>query len=377
MPTAKRKRARVNVGVDGAGRPVYKWASAHTKKDLQAEIARILTENKALSAPPAAAAPTIAADLASPSVVQPVRTFRDYASEWYSLFKAPNIRIKTREMYENVLNTHLYPAFGAASITDITKGDVQRFVVRYAESSSSLIDKIMLVLRQVFDAAVEDDLIRKSPVAKVKPPEGTAAERVPLTLEQVEQVTRAAVRHSDGLLLLVLLYTGLRRGEALGLQWDDIRGGCIHVERAVVYEHNKTAVVGETKTDAAKREIPVMPMLADKLQACRSTGYVFGGSKPLPYTTFKRKWAALVRDIPGMEGVTPHRLRHTYLMLLRRAGVDPATQQYLMGHSEYETTANDYTHVDAVDRAEAGQKMAAKLPELLPVLLPQENVNIR
>ena len=58
-------------------------------------------------------------------------------------------------------------------------------------------------------------------------------------------------------------------------------------------------------------------------------------------------------------------------MLLRRAGVDAVTQQYLMGHSDFDTTANTYTHVDALDVSEAEEKMVRNLSDLLPNVLPQ------
>lgn len=56
-------------------------------------------------------------------------------------------------------------------------------------------------------------------------------------------------------------------------------------------------------------------------------------------------------------------------------GVDPVTQQYLMGHADYETTANTYTHIDGVDVQEARQKMLEKSHELLPKLLPQQIIS--
>lgn len=59
---------------------------------------------------------------------------------------------------------------------------------------------------------------------------------------------------------------------------------------------------------------------------------------------------------------TPHRLRHTYLLLLRRAGVDAATQQYLMGHADYDTTANIYTHIDETDVTTATAQLLTTLP---------------
>lgn len=70
-----------------------------------------------------------------------------------------------------------------------------------------------------------------------------------------------------------------------------------------------------------------------------------------------------------LSSFTSHQLRHTFLRMLCRSGVDPATQQYLMGHSEYEETAMDYTHIDSDDRSEAKTLFERKL---LPGLLPEK-----
>ena len=269
-----------------------------------------------------------------------------------------------------MLNTHLYPAFGRMFLSAITSDDVQKFMLGYASLSKSLVDKIMMTLRQIFNAAVDDEHLTRSPMNKVRPPEGTTGERIPLTLSQAAELLTQAREHKYGLLPILMLYTGLRRGEALGLRWEDIRDDHINVMRAVTFEQNKRSVVGETKTDAGLRRVPLLPELADALGK-RGTGYVFGGENVLPPTTFKRHWDALQTDIPVLQGVSPHKLRHTYLMLLRRAGVDGATQQYLMGHADYETTANVYTHIDGADIADARTKMATMLPDLLPKLLPK------
>lgn len=372
----KRQRARVKIGIDENGTPVYKWASGYTKKELKADKDRIRAEygvadRKDDELPVIKKAPALQT-VAPALIIEPAQgePFKIYAERWYRLYKAPHLRGSSQEMYENVLSKHLYPAMGERPITSITADELQEFIIGYEESSKSLIDKVMMTLRQVFAAALDDGIIGRNPVARLKPPEGTCGDRKPITLEQVGALTKAAICHSDGLLPLLLCYTGLRRGEALGLKWDDIDGEYIHVRRAVTYERNHIAVIGETKTDAGRRDVPIMPVLAERLKS-GGRGFIFGGEKVMPYTSFKRLWTRLQGEIDALKGVTPHRLRHTYLMLLRRAGVDAATQQYLMGHSEYDTTVNDYTTIDEVDVGEACQKMNGKLPELLPVLLPQ------
>lgn len=372
--TKKRKRANVRLGPDIDGNYSNKWVSAYSVRDLEAEKNRVKQEwaveqehERARRAEFLQARSVVpGASQMSDVTFQFTQTFREYASTWYELYKKPHVRLQTQKMYENVLDAHLYPAFGDRALARITKNDLQAFILRYQEKSASLIDKIMIVLRQVFDAAVEDDYIKKNPVKRLAPPEGTKGERLPISVEAVETATNALVGSRDALLPFVMMYAGLRRGEALGLQWGDICDGCISVKRAVTFYGNQS-YVGLPKSEAAFRSIPIFQVLDDAFRLHErgaDDDFVFG---PEVWTQSKyvRTWERVRRIVPSFDDVTAHRLRHTFLMLLRRAGVDEATQQYLMGHSEYETTVNDYTHIDEADVESAREKLGEKLPELL------------
>ncbi len=373
----QRLRARVPVGRDADGKPIYRYASGYTKKELEASKQQILAA-VAVQAPSLPSSSTLPALLQSvPPAVRPAvqaligshaaaPTFGEYASRWYTLYKAPFLRRSTQCTYENVLHHHLYPRFGSMPMDAITADHLQAFLLTFRDSSSSLVDKIMLVIRQVFLAALDDQIILTSPLRKLHPPKGTQKERLPLDLKDVDTITAACLTHPHGLLPLLILYTGLRRGEAVGLQWQDFDGSCITVSRAVYYEDNSRSVVGDTKTKASHRRIPVPLFVSARFGAPCGTYILTGKDTPLAYTTLKRQWANLQRDIPALAGATPHRLRHTYLLLLRRAGVDPATQQYLMGHSDYDTTVNDYTHIDQVDITQAAASLVSVLPAAVP-----------
>ena len=170
--------------------------------------------------------------------------------------------------------------------------------------------------------------------------------------------------HPDGFLPMLLLFTGLRRGEAIGLRWEDIHDGYIHVQRSAYFENN-TTIIKDTKTKAAKRNIPINDVIAEKLSQ-NGEGYVFGNDVVWTESKYKRTWERLRKTIPVLSNVTAHILRHTYTMLLRRANVDSATAQYLLGHEDYSTTANVYTHIGADDLAEAVKKMVGILPQIVP-----------
>lgn len=353
----KRLRSRIKIGYEN-GKPLYKWASAYSKKELKLEAERIKQEYSAQAIQ----------QNSTLNTVSPI--FETYALEWFELYKKPSLRASSKAMYQNILKAHLLPAFGSLPLNSINANDLQRFILGFSSASKSLVDKILMVLRQIFNAALDDELIRKNPVNKLKPPEGVTNERMPLSMEAATQLIQQASRVENGLLPLLMLCTGLRRGEALALTWEDIGADTLEVKRALNYENNSKAVISDTKTKAALRKIPLTQPLLSLLETKRQPkGFVFGSDNPLPYSSYKRIWTRLQKDIPALNGVSAHRLRHSYLMLLRRAGVDAATQQYLMGHADYETTANHYTHIDRADIKDAQALLASLLPQYLPQAL--------
>lgn len=200
---------------------------------------------------------------------------------------------------------------------------------------------------------------------------------------------REQILPSEYLFIMIGLYSGLRREEILGLQWDcvflDTRTPYIAVRRAWRTEHNRPVVSTVLKTPAAQRDIPIPKCLVDCLLETKKSSisdYVIADSKgePLAYSQFQRLWKYVTvrstkertcyKVINGQRikytkkpalgthqknnpsivytmdfEVTPHQLRHTYITNLLYAGVDPKTVQYLAGHENSKTTMDIYAKV--------------------------------
>ena len=170
--------------------------------------------------------------------------------------------------------------------------------------------------------------------------------------------------------LAVLYYLGLRRGEALGLKWGDFDfdEDQVHIQRDLDYTCS-TAQDGSLKTEAADRYVPIPPELKEKLLANRGVDdeYVFQTKKgkPLPHASFKRMWNRLMMAAGCVEWrevkegtsrpddilkqikttLTPHYFRHNYVTMLYESGIDPLIAMKIVGHTDYQTTANIYTHI--------------------------------
>lgn len=140
--------------------------------------------------------------------------------------------------------------------------------------------------------------------------------------------------------------TGMRRGEAIALRWEDIdwEAGMIHVRKNAPYIKG-APVLGTTKTTNGMRDIPVIGNLKELLEP-EENGYILHGresEKLLPQCTFVRNWDRIGVQIE-LYGATSHILRHTFLTLLAGEGIDPKTIQAIAGHGDIAITMNRYVH---------------------------------
>lgn len=321
----------------------------------------------------------------------------EYAQTWYKL-NTHGLGTKRCEDYQNAINNHICPAIGNKRLDAVTLDDGLD-ILRHSPQSKSSQQKIVTTLKRIFKAAADNDLIRRSPFTDLKPGGKPAAEKEPLTKEQ-QAALLAAVKGKDvETLVLLCLYLGLRREEALGLKWDcvylDAATPYVDVRRALRWEHNKPVLGDKLKSKAAYRKLPIPPLLLAHLRTLphkgdfvchRADGEAHSASsyrrawediteqeiKPVTYKS-NRTGEPVTRELAAGDKVpyrravacldfhlTPHILRHTYITELFTSGADVKTVQYLAGHSSVQITLNIYTHLMA-NRPEdtAGAVLAA------------------
>lgn len=210
---------------------------------------------------------------------------------------------------------------------------------RYAKRTVQL---HLSFLNMVFDYAIINGYTDSNPARVVKLPKNLKVTKRELPSEADIQKVKDNISAPFGLFPFFIMCTGLRRGEALGLKYSDIdfKKKTISVVRSVYYESNQP-LLKEPKTEAGKRTVILLDVLADKLP--KGKGYVFGGDKPMTQIMFKHAWARY-KKATGIT-FTPHQLRHLYATLLYEAGIDEKLAQELMGHSSITTTHNIYTHI--------------------------------
>jgi integrase len=138
------------------------------------------------------------------------------------------------------------------------------------------------------------------------------------------------------------MYTAMRRGEALGVRWEDIDGDVIHIRRNITHPQQNAPVITTPKTAAGVRDIPLVQPLAEILAPILATGYIVGGEKPLSLSAYRAMWERINKTI-NMHGAAPHVLRHSYLTYAVGETTDYKTVQGLSSHADLNTLLNTYT----------------------------------
>ncbi len=226
-----------------------------------------------------------------------------------------------------------------------------------------------IILHQVFDMAVEDGFRRNNPTeSKRLTMTDKASRREALKDEEVRSILEhlLELKETERMTVAILMMTGMRRGEMLGIRWTDIDWSqkLIHVERAVTF-HNNQPIIGPTKSEAGERDIPLDARLMDILEPYRKEeGYIIGdGQKQLTERTFIRMWQRIGRTI-NLYGATPHRMRHTYITLAASSGVDVKTLQEIAGHADIKMTMERYAHARREKVIQAGKIIGSIFAEM-------------
>lgn len=300
------------------------------------------------------------------------RTFKEVAELWFSLTKEDHVSTRTKELVRGIMNKHVYPVIGEKPIREVVPADIM-FLMKTAATTASKgwQAKILTYTKAVFAFAVDNDLIVKTPVwSSIKPIGEPAKEVQPLTDAQCEALLRAVKGTRAYLFVELLLYTGLRRGEALGLMWSDIDfdQARLTVNRSIVYSNTDSSgeINPDLKTVNANRMVPIVPQLLEDLKKAKQASgslYVFSmrDGSFLSKPSFRSMWEIVERRTDDLGfSVHPHQLRHTCITKWVECGIDPKIAQDFAGHSDAMFTMNTYVHFRKEDRWQQAAELMAQ-----------------
>jgi len=294
-------------------------------------------------------------------------TVEELADMWYKLYKEGKLHKRSEETIQFILTHYILPVLGKMKVVDVKPIHIQQLMSSISHLSYSTQKKVLQYIKAIFAVAVENGMIVRTPVAGSIKASGTKApEKKALTKAQTSTLLQAIQKTRAYPLVMVLLYSGLRIGEALGLMWSDIdfKAGTITVNRSIVYpESNRRGEVNnELKTSNAHRTIPLTQSLLDVLRAekAKSTSlWVFSmrNGEFLSHDSFDALWD-IIRNKRLDFHVHPHLLRHTCITRWFEQGLDIKEIQRMAGHSSIDVTLNVYTHYNEEERFE---ETAAKI----------------
>ncbi len=290
--------------------------------------------------------------------------FADYARNWFKLYHEPNCGARWLKESKLLLEKHILPYFGARVLSAITVSDVQQFFNGKSTLSLSTNKHIRYLLNGILDSALEDNLVsRNVMVSKRLVVRGSEKPRKALSVEQVRDICLHMPKLclQDQLLLSLLLYTGMRRGEILALEWSqvDFDRQLIHVEHSVDFTDSNTPVLKAPKSKAGERVIPILPPLMNILKTAKgqASGRFLLGASDCPLTKRAYEWQYRhLRQVIDLHGATAHVFRHTFITMCS-CYLDPKTLQSIAGHAKCDITLNRYAHAQQEQIAKAGEKL--------------------
>lgn len=295
----------------------------------------------------------------------------DFAVYWLKE-RALNIKESTRIFYQKMLNTHIFRVFGNMKLKEITSEDVQLFVMSLSEGvdlakplSAKTIRNVHGTLHKLLQTAYEMKLIDDNPAKHTTMPKIPKAEIIPLNNQQLNQFLNAIRGNPLEVLLKLAVFTGMRKGELMGLTWNGINfeAGCIRVYQQLSYNTQKHHYYFETPKNGKERTIyppaAVMDMMKRYQMAGHSGKFVFQGARGgehLTLSQIRKRFDRLVYEL-DLPDFRFHDLRHTYAVISIKAGVDLKTLSAFMGHHSVAFTLDRYAFALDDMKIENARKM--------------------
>ena len=312
-----RWEGRVVIGYDEKGLPKTKNVLAKTKRECQEKLKQL---RETVTGP-------------RTEKVRSEMPFGEWLDFWYQTYVKPQIRPTTQANYEAKIYQHIIPELGKIPLNQLAQKDLQQFYARMKTGgglirteqfgkglSDSMVRGLHAACRSALEKAVQEELIRTNPAVGCKLPPKRGREMQVLGREELQRFLIQAQAEGYFELFLLDLCTGLRRGELLALQWDDLdfKTGTLTVNKQV-YEVKGRLQVSVPKTRASIRRLVLPPGVVEVLRQYRETvdsRWMFPSpvKEDVPLTPGAvRRRLQIILERAGCKRIRFHDLRHPYV----------------------------------------------------------------
>lgn len=302
-------------------------------------------------------------------------TFKEVADLWLDSYET-TVKPTTYQNTKNYLNAIVENHFKDIRIESVSVPMMQKIVIELSKKYVTYLNYLSIINR-VFKYAVHLDIIQTNPVDRIIRPkqQKPRKEKIALTKEELNQFLTLAKKDARPVLYTAwhtLAYTGLRRGELLGLEWSDIdfKNKTISVSKTLVTINGKLSTQSP-KTKRSKRTISLddstVQVLKDWKLEQKKLFFKHGvKTKNIVITNTKGGYFDFahfrdeLRYFLGkhkLKQFSVHSLRHTHASLLFEAGIEPKTISDRLGHSNIQTTLDMYTHLNDKQRSDVADRL--------------------
>ena len=359
-----RWEGRYTAGRDpDTGKAIYKNVLGKTQAEARAKLKAAIEEAKGLDAAKAGR-----------------YTVGQWMEVWFEHYAKVKVRPSSHQTYRGYIDNHIKPNIGKLPLEKLTSLDLQKFYKKLLEKgrvdrlesrhqAKGLSPKTVRNLHQIIASAMK--LAKEQRLILADPTEGCALPRLEhremqtLPVEQLQSFLREAKDSGVFELYYLELATGLRRGELLGLKWEDIdlERGDLRVKRQIA-RINGEVLEAPLKTKNAYRTLPLAADTIDVLEAQKKKAedslWVFPsptGGPISPDSVLHMLHRVLKRA--GLPRVRFHDLRHTFATLALQNGVDVKTVSGMLGHFSAGFTLDTYAHVTTASQRQAAKTMGS------------------
>lgn len=346
------------------GKPIRKYTYGNTREEVARWVALTLSTELGKDAP--------SDDL----------LLKDFLHKWLTGFKSHEVCSRTMELYYTAERLHIVPVLGDIPLDQLTTGQIQKLLYRLQadkQLSNRTISLVRSALSQMYDYALEMQLVENNPARNAKLPQQPKRivqdDEKALPIAQREALLNAAAGNAVMCpIITMLMLTGMRIGEVLALQWKhiDFRNKTISIRQSVTRElvfdqegrtQSSKDALGTTKTWTSQRTIQAPDLVLERLREWMKhvtgmkgglkvlvpEGFIFFSTRTMGMRTYSGFRASyrhfLERNGFSPEGMNLHRFRHTYASMLLEQQINPKIVQKLLGHRDVSTTLGIYSHV--------------------------------
>ncbi len=277
--------------------------------------------------------------------------FVAFAQTWLDEYARPNLKQNTVDIYFAMLNSKILPFLGNFYIDKINKQTLTSFYNTLKEEhdlSTKTIKNYNGLISSILQLAVDWEYLKINPCSHLKLPKNEKNIDVKkfLTQKELNVLLHYLDKQEDytfKTIIYLIIYTGLRKSEALGLTWKDVQfdENYIYIRQSKVTTRSGE-LVSITKNPSSTRIVQVPKKVMDMIKNLdRTNEFVFNFKS----RTLGNKFKEFINNYKCIPQITLHKLRHTHATLLISNNIDIKSISARLGHSETSTTLNIYSHV--------------------------------